>query len=138
MSPEPAREPRRPACRARHEVGSAAEAFGHPHGEHHPPRRDDPVRRALAEGRLHHQDHPEAQRCEHDQWADIVRWSLYAMLEGEELGSLLQFAVYGALDGCAAKSEEVAYYVRLARSYADQLSAATVRPCDQSASGERA
>lgn len=45
-------------------------------------------------------------------------------IEGEELGSLLQLAVYGALDGCAAKSEEVAYYVRLARSYADQLNGA--------------
>lgn len=45
-------------------------------------------------------------------------------IEGEELGSLLQLAVYNALEACAAKSEEVAYYVRLARSYADQLTAA--------------
>src|SRR3546814_11963558 len=38
-------------------------------------------------------------------------------IEGEELGSLLQFAVFNAMEICAAKSEEVAYYVRLARSY---------------------
>ena len=42
-------------------------------------------------------------------------------IEGEDLGSLLQFAVYNAMDGCEAKSEEVAYYVRLARSYSDKV-----------------
>lgn len=42
-------------------------------------------------------------------------------IEGEELDSLLQIAVYNAIDGCAAKSEEVAYYVRLARSYSDAV-----------------
>src|SRR3546814_19110796 len=31
-------------------------------------------------------------------------------IEGEELGSLLQFAVFNAMEICAAKSEEVAYY----------------------------
>lgn len=45
-------------------------------------------------------------------------------IEGEEIGGLLQLAVYSALDGCAAKSEEVAYYVRLARSYTEQLTGA--------------
>jgi hypothetical protein len=42
-------------------------------------------------------------------------------IEGEDLGSLLQIAVYGAIDGCEAKSGEVAYYVRLARSYSDKM-----------------
>lgn len=42
-------------------------------------------------------------------------------IEGEELGSLLQLAVYTAMDGCEAKSQEVAYYVRLARSYEDRM-----------------
>jgi hypothetical protein len=42
-------------------------------------------------------------------------------IEGEDLGSLLQIAVYNAIDTCAAKSEEVAYYVRLARSYSDTM-----------------
>lgn len=45
-------------------------------------------------------------------------------IEGEKLGSLLQFAVYGAIEPCAAKSDEVAYYVRLARSYAQQVTGA--------------
>jgi len=45
-------------------------------------------------------------------------------IEGEELGSLLQLAVYGAIEACAAKSEEVAYYVRLARSYSQQVTGA--------------
>jgi len=45
-------------------------------------------------------------------------------IEGEDLGGLLQLAVYNALDGCAAKSEEVAYYVRLARSYTEQFTGA--------------
>lgn len=42
-------------------------------------------------------------------------------IEGEELSSLLQFAVYGAIDSCEAKSEEVAYYVRMARSYSAKM-----------------
>lgn len=42
-------------------------------------------------------------------------------IEGEQLSGLLQIAVYGALDGCAAKSEEVAYYVRMARSYSAKM-----------------
>ncbi len=42
-------------------------------------------------------------------------------IEGEDLGSLLQFAVFNAMDGCEAKSEEVAYYVRLARSYSEKV-----------------
>jgi hypothetical protein len=42
-------------------------------------------------------------------------------IEGEDLGSLLQISVYNAMEGCEAKSEEVAYYVRLARSYSKQL-----------------
>lgn len=45
-------------------------------------------------------------------------------IEGEDLGSLLQLAVYNAIEACAAKSEEVAYYVRLARSYSEQLTGA--------------
>src|SRR3546814_15446458 len=45
-------------------------------------------------------------------------------IEGEELGSLLQFAVFNAMEICAAKSEEVAYYVRLARSYSSPAVAA--------------
>ncbi|GAB4377413.1 MAG: hypothetical protein Kow00114_41710 [Kiloniellaceae bacterium] len=45
-------------------------------------------------------------------------------IEGEELGSLLQFAVFNAMDGCEAKSEEVAYYVRLARSYSAKMTGA--------------
>lgn len=45
-------------------------------------------------------------------------------IEGEELGSLLQLAVYNAIEACAAKSEEVAYYVRLARSYSEQVTGA--------------
>ena len=45
-------------------------------------------------------------------------------IEGEELSSLLQLAVYNAMETCAAKSEEVAYYVRLARSYSEQVTAA--------------
>jgi hypothetical protein len=45
-------------------------------------------------------------------------------IEGEELGSLLQFSVYNAMDGCEAKSEEVAYYVRLARSYSEKVAGA--------------
>lgn len=44
-------------------------------------------------------------------------------IEGEDLSSLLQFAVYNAMDGCEAKSEEVAYYVRLARSYSAKMTA---------------
>src|SRR3546814_6976307 len=40
-------------------------------------------------------------------------------IEGEELGSLLQFAVFNPMEICAAKSDEVAYYVRLARFLAD-------------------
>lgn len=50
-------------------------------------------------------------------------------IEGEDLGSLLQIAVYNAMDGCAAKSEEVAYYVRLARSYSDKVTGA-VEPAE--------
>jgi len=42
-------------------------------------------------------------------------------IEGERLGGLLQIAVYNAIDGCEAKSEEVAYYVRLARSYSAKM-----------------
>lgn len=42
-------------------------------------------------------------------------------IEGEGLGSLLQIAVYSAMDDCAAKSEEVAYYVRMARSYSAKM-----------------
>lgn len=45
-------------------------------------------------------------------------------IEGEGLGSMLQIAVYNAMAGCAAKSEEVAYYVRLARSYSEQVTSA--------------
>jgi len=45
-------------------------------------------------------------------------------IEGDELGSLLQFAVFNAMDGCEAKSEEVAYYVRLARSYSAKMAGA--------------
>lgn len=46
-------------------------------------------------------------------------------IDGEELGSLLQIAVYNAMETCAAKSEEVAYYVRLARSYSEQVTGAS-------------
>ena len=46
-------------------------------------------------------------------------------IEGEDLGSLLQIAVFNAMDGCEAKSQEVAYYVRLARSYSAQLTDST-------------
>lgn len=42
-------------------------------------------------------------------------------MDGEALSSLLQIAVYNAMDGCSAKSEEVAYYVRLARSYSTTM-----------------
>lgn len=42
-------------------------------------------------------------------------------IEGEALGSLLQLAVFNAMETCALKSEEVAYYVRLARSYSEQV-----------------
>jgi hypothetical protein len=42
-------------------------------------------------------------------------------IEGEQLGGFLQIAVYNAIDGCEAKSEEVAYYVRLARSYSAKM-----------------
>ncbi len=42
-------------------------------------------------------------------------------IEGEDVGGLLQLAVLNAMDGCEAKSEEVAYYVRLARSYSEKL-----------------
>lgn len=42
-------------------------------------------------------------------------------IEGEDLGSLLQIAVFNAMDGCESKSEEVAYYVRLARSYSEKV-----------------
>lgn len=42
-------------------------------------------------------------------------------IEGEGLGSLLQIAVYSAMDDCAVKSEEVAYYVRMARSYSAKM-----------------
>jgi len=42
-------------------------------------------------------------------------------IEGEDLGSLLQIAVFNAMERCEAKSEEVAYYVRLARSYSTQV-----------------
>lgn len=42
-------------------------------------------------------------------------------IEGEDLGGLLQFAVFNAMDGCESKSEEVAYYVRLARSYSQKV-----------------
>lgn len=42
-------------------------------------------------------------------------------IEGEQLSGLLQIAVYGALDSCADKSEEVAYYVRMARSYSAKM-----------------
>jgi len=45
-------------------------------------------------------------------------------IEGEALGSLLQLAVYNAMEACTAKSEEVAYYVRLARSYSQQVTGA--------------
>ena len=49
-------------------------------------------------------------------------------IEGEDLGSLLQFAVYNAMDSCEAKSEEVAYYVRLARSYSEKVTGAAETP----------
>ncbi|GAB4393883.1 MAG: hypothetical protein Tsb0032_14980 [Kiloniellaceae bacterium] len=42
-------------------------------------------------------------------------------IEGEGLSSLLQIAVYSAMDACQAKSEEVAYYVRMARSYSAKM-----------------
>lgn len=42
-------------------------------------------------------------------------------IEGEDLGGLLQFAVFNTMDGCESKSEEVAYYVRLARSYSEKM-----------------
>ena len=42
-------------------------------------------------------------------------------IEGEELGGLLQIAVYNALESCKSKSEEVAYYVRLASSYSARV-----------------
>ena len=42
-------------------------------------------------------------------------------IEGEALDGLLQLAVYNAIEGCEAKSEEVAYYVRLARSYSAKM-----------------
>lgn len=42
-------------------------------------------------------------------------------IEGEDVGSLLQLAVLNAMEDCEAKSEEVAYYVRLARSYSERL-----------------
>jgi hypothetical protein len=42
-------------------------------------------------------------------------------IEGEDLGGLLQLAVFNAMDGCESKSEEVAYYVRLARSYSETV-----------------
>ena len=45
-------------------------------------------------------------------------------IEGETLGGMLQIAVYNAIEGCEAKSEEVAYYVRLARSYTEQMTGA--------------
>lgn len=46
-------------------------------------------------------------------------------MDGEDLSSFLQIAVYNAMDGCAAKSEEVAYYVRLARSYSPTMTGST-------------
>ena len=42
-------------------------------------------------------------------------------IEGQSLGGLLQIAVYNAMDDCQAKSEEVAYYVRQARSYSAKM-----------------
>lgn len=42
-------------------------------------------------------------------------------IDGEALGGLLQIAVYNAMDGCESKSEEVAYYVRLARAYSAKM-----------------
>ena len=42
-------------------------------------------------------------------------------IEGETLGGLLQISVYNAMEGCEAKTEEVAYYVRLARSYSERV-----------------
>jgi hypothetical protein len=42
-------------------------------------------------------------------------------IEGEALDGLLQLAVYNAIETCEAKSEEVAYYVRLARSYSAKM-----------------
>ncbi len=45
-------------------------------------------------------------------------------IEGEELGGLLQISVFNAIEGCEAKSEEVAYYVRLARSYSTKMTGA--------------
>ena len=49
-------------------------------------------------------------------------------IEGEDLGSLLQLAVYNAIEGCEAKSEEVAYYVRLARSYSEKVTSVAETP----------
>ena len=48
-------------------------------------------------------------------------------IDGEELSSLLQIAVFSALEGCESKSEEVAYYVRLARSYSAKMAGAEAR-----------
>mgnify|MGYP007059483859 CR=1 FL=1 len=45
-------------------------------------------------------------------------------IEGEELSGLLQISVYNAIDRCESKSEEVAYYVRLARSYSAKMTKA--------------
>jgi len=42
-------------------------------------------------------------------------------IEGEELSGLLQISVFNAMESCEAKSEEVAYYVRLARSYSQKM-----------------
>ena len=46
-------------------------------------------------------------------------------IEGQSLGGLLQIAVYNAMDGCESKSEEVAYYVRQARSYSAKMAVGT-------------
>ena len=43
-------------------------------------------------------------------------------IDGEALGGMLQINVFNTMDECEAKSEEVAYYVRLARGkYAESF-----------------
>ena len=54
-------------------------------------------------------------------------------IEGEDLSGLLQIAVYNAIDSCESKSEEVAYYVRQARSYSAKMTAAKYSSSTQTA-----
>ncbi len=54
-------------------------------------------------------------------------------IEGEELSGLLQIAVFNAMDSCESKSAEVAYYVRLARSYSAKMTGAEVSGAIQTA-----